>query len=536
MLMVCTNCKSKDIISIQDQLFCINCGQMVSQQSATKGKAKSVKAAKPLPSGLPAGVKIIEPHDNEADVIAVAATDTTPPPEVTPQSGAGSSATKPHILDLSQAVITNHHTSRTLADLNTTPVVPVDHADPPAAPKPRKRKPGRPKAGRLDVPKAITSTTQAAPTPDPKPKNESGVTRPAEATPAPAPEPSKRQFSDITHRPTKPRHQEPPAHHVHRVGVAPLHFGSVISFSLRAQAKRHHLILAMASALLAGIMATIGAWYLLTTSPAAVMQVLANHWLVAAVEAVALLKLYYIGRTIGHAAITYGVAREADHRPVSLTWQLSAAVNSFTRRLRLDSLYALTQIALLSAMTALLLTGGARWPVPAMIQILALYSAFLVLLYLMAAAAITRGLAGVAVILTNLSTAEAYKLGWQLFRHRLELVGIRLLSCIVELIVVLPLLAAGISLYLFLPAGLHAVAAIGIGLVTWLIGSLMGAGSASWWAGVYRKIIMLDQPAQQFELLASRLPGPARGRYLVILAAISGFLLASVLLIPLLMG
>ena len=524
--MVCSNCKSKDIITIQDQLFCINCGQMVSPNSAAKSKVKAIKTtivSKATFNDLPTGVKIIEPDDNEVDssnVTAEPVPTSSPPPVPT---------TKANVLDLSQAIITNHQTSRTVSDLATNTAISstATDADQPAVTKLRKRKPGRPKAGRLDSPR-ITHTTPAP--------------VPADKPPIMAPEasPIKRHVSDIRPRTPKPEsipEKTPaPAHHVHKVGVAPLHFGSIITFSLRAQAKRHHLMLAMGSALLAGVMAGIGAWYLLTTSPAAVMTVLANHWLIALVEAIALIKLYYIGHTIGHSAIVYGVAREADHRPISLSMQLGAAINSFTRRLRLDSLYGLTQIALLCAIAALVLTGGTRWPVPSVVQVTVLYGAFLVLLYLMSAAAMTRGLASVAVVLSNDSTAEAYKLGWKLFRHRLELIGIRLLSCIVELLVVLPLLAAGVSLYLFLPPIWHGLAALGIGIITWLIGSLMGAGSAAWWASVYRKIVILDQPTRQFELLAGRVPGPARGRYLGILAAVSGFLLASVLLIPLVLG
>lgn len=529
MLMVCTNCKSKDIISIQDQFFCINCGQMVSPGGTSKSKSKSTKTFKTVHSNLPSGIKITEPNDNTGET-----TPAVTPPETAAKSTSSptGASSKPHVIDLSQAVITNHRTSRILADLDTNSATESAAMEPPAAETPtptkaRKRKPGRPKAGRLDVPQ-ITLVPGPKSEPDPEPESKPDTKPTAH---------HRRQVSDILKPPKLEPAKEPaPAHHVHKVGVAPLHFGSVVAFSLKAQAKKHHLVLAMGSAVIAGVMAAVGAWFLLTTSPEFILTTITNHWLVATVEAVALIKLYYIGRTIGHAAITYGVAREADHRPISLGLQISAAVNSFTRRLRIDVLYALTQIALICAIISLVIAGGASWPVPPAFQVLVLYGSFLVLLYLMSAAAITRGLAAVAVVLTNLSPTEAYKLGWHLYRHRLELVGIRMLSCLVEILVVLPLLGAAISLYLFLPPFMTAGAAIGIGLVTWLAGSLMGAGSAAWWAGVYRKIVILDLPARQFELLASRVPGSARGRYLAILAAVTGFLLASVLIIPLLMG
>src|SRR6185436_20875592 len=58
--MVCPNCHSKQVIQVQDQHFCINCGQMVPEPEIT---TKSSTGLAVQANGLPAGVKILPLKD-----------------------------------------------------------------------------------------------------------------------------------------------------------------------------------------------------------------------------------------------------------------------------------------------------------------------------------------------------------------------------------------------------------------------------------------------------------------------------------------
>src|SRR6266403_1868325 len=55
MLMVCPNCHSDRIIAVQDQHFCINCGQQVPDSAATRDKVPVAVGE----NGLPEGVQIL---------------------------------------------------------------------------------------------------------------------------------------------------------------------------------------------------------------------------------------------------------------------------------------------------------------------------------------------------------------------------------------------------------------------------------------------------------------------------------------------
>src|SRR6185369_17722227 len=90
MLMVCPNCHSDQIIAVQDQHFCINCGQMVPEDVVAKAKPKVALQA----NGLPEGVKILpvagapDVPEPKVDAVetkpALVETATTPAPPPTP--------------------------------------------------------------------------------------------------------------------------------------------------------------------------------------------------------------------------------------------------------------------------------------------------------------------------------------------------------------------------------------------------------------------------------------------------------------------
>lgn len=409
--------------------------------------------------------------------------------------------------------------------------------------KPRKRKVGRPKAGRLDVPKAthaplpepvLTATATDAKTDAPAEiKAETTVKAPVISHLAtPAPENSAdagtgpKHLADI--RPRQPKAKpQPPAHHVHHVGVAPLHFGSVMGFAVKARVRHHHLLLMSLAGAITGVVGGLGAWFALNGQlPKLATGVLdATPKLLGELAIIAV--LYYIGRSLGQAAITYGVIREADSRPVGLATQLGIAVNTFGRRLALDALYGIVQLILLTAIVVLVLTGGTNWGIEPIYQVIALFACYLVLLYFLGAAAISHGLAVVAIVLTKLRAGHALALGWHLFSHRLELIGIRVIAMLLETLLAVPMVAAAIALFVYAPTAWHIPAAIAIGVIAWLAGALAGAGTATWWAAIYRKIILLDHASGAVELLSSRQPSEASRLRLAVIVGVSGMLLAA---------
>jgi hypothetical protein len=249
-------------------------------------------------------------------------------------------------------------------------------------------------------------------------------------------------------------------------------------------------------------------------------------------EALILLMIYYIGRSLGQAAITFGIAREADQRPVSLSRQFGVAVNTFGRRLRLDTAFALGELVLAAAAVSLFFTGGNPWPVPANYQIGSIFLAYLAILYLWIALAISRGLASVNLTLTLSRPGAAALLGWQLFSHRLELIGPRLAAIIIEAVLALPLLALVIALIVSAPPSWHVAATVAAGLLAWLAGALLGVGTAGWWAMLYRQLVTADRADTAVTLLSGRHPQDARRLPLALIIALSSFLLSTGLILP----
>lgn len=477
-------------------------------------------------NGLPAGVKIIPLKD--APVVgadapvppAPANAATTKPAAAAPvavatPASAPSSAGTPLIQSRSRIETT------TAAAAGTTT-------------KTRKRKPGRPKAGRLDTPirTAPTETAATAPTPAPAPalRRMSDLSpRPAEpASTAPPPAKSTAPASAGA----RPKPSRPPKPHVHKVGVPPLHFGAVVGLSLRSRLRPQMLGLATLAAIAFGVVASYGAWLVATSG----LPRLADSLIAAgprlAIEAGIIALMYYIGRSIGGAAITFGIARESDARPASLGQQLAVGVNTFARRLALDAGLGLPQIILLGAVIALVWYGGTTWGLGLMVQAAILFVAFFLLLYLDTALALARGLAGVAITLTFQSPVTAGRLGFKLFSHRLELLGLKFTAAALELVLAIPLAVLAVALIIASPASLHLPAAIGVGLLALIAGALFGAGTASWWAALYRRIVTVDHPTDAQALLSARQPGPVSAGALTFIVAASSCLVTAALAVP----
>lgn len=249
-------------------------------------------------------------------------------------------------------------------------------------------------------------------------------------------------------------------------------------------------------------------------------------------QLIGLAALYYVGRTIGQAALTYGVAREADQRPVPLSKQLGVGINTFGRHLGMDMLYTAIQLALVAVIVILVMTGGQTWPTNIQVQMGALFVAFLLLLYLLAAMAITRGLAGVAITLTSERPKTAIKLGWRLFSHRFELLGLRFLAATIELILALPLAALAIAFVIAAPNSMRLLVTLGVTIIAWLTGALVGAGTAAWWVALYRQLVLADHPDRAVKLLSSRQPTEANRIPLALIVSTSTLLILAVIVAP----
>ena len=521
--MVCPNCHSDQVIAVQDQHFCINCGQAVPETAVAAAKKVSDKAPAKAPekvaaiavqdNGLPEGVKILPV------------------------------ATEPSAPDLIK--------SRSRLPDST------DAKDE----KPAKPKRGRPKAGRLDAPKHSGPTISqsdpesnesiAAPPESDVASGVSGNTPTVDAAPL-------RVMSDISlRRHAKPdetlsvakdgknapvdehhkkteHHKKAPAHKhkVHKLGLPPLHYGSVLAYSLQSRVRPRHLGIAAGAALTFAAVMAYAVWELLTVGLTHLAGGLTHLTRQNLVEILLLGALYYVGRSIGQAAITYGVMREADNRPVTLSRQIAVAVNTFGRRLILDTGFGLISLCLIYLIVVLVNVGGSVWPVNVELQVVGLFCAFLLILYLMTSFALSRGLASVALTVTNLTPRQAAKLGWKLFSHRFELLGLRFIALAMEMVLAIPLAALAIALAIATPAVYHLPVALAIGVLAWISGALLGAGTAAWWAKLYRNIVLADHGDTAVSMLSGRQVLEPRPLPLAFVVSVSTLLVAAVLALP----
>jgi hypothetical protein len=148
--------------------------------------------------------------------------------------------------------------------------------------------------------------------------------------------------------------------------------------------------------------------------------------------------------------------------------------------------------------------------------------------------AITRGLAGVILTLTPKRPKEAAAIGWRLFSHRFELLGLRFFGAALELVLAVPLAAVAIAVIVNVPTAYASWTALGVGLLALVAGALFGVGTATWWAALYRRLILVDHPGGAVTLLSGRQPADANRGPLVLIVSLSTFLLVAFLALPLL--
>jgi len=496
---------------------------MVPELPVEKSAPKSKPSVAVQDNGLPEGVKILPVGpDPEPEQLVV---------EPTPLAAEPVSADVPVQDNFIQ------HRAR----LQETASVPAEAS--------KRRKPGRPKAGRLDIPRKVASSLPAAlpdapkivsaepPPPVPRSSVSTGPRSMSDIAPRPAPgthHKASDKHPDV--KPTESAKAPKPAKsrraRAHRVGVAPLHYAPVIAFSFRARVRPRLIGLAALATASLGVAAAYGVWVVLTRGVSGLAQQVTSHGPKLLIEVGLLAVVYYIGRSLGQAAITYGIVREADQRPVTLSRQFGIAVNTFGRRLLLDISFGLGEIALLAAGVALFITGGETWPIDANLQIGIIFIAYIVLLYLFAASTISRGLAGVNLTLTTDRARTAAKVGWQLFSHRVELIGPRFGAILMEIVLAVPLIALGVALVVAAPPQYQILVTIGAGILAWLAGALLGVGTAAWWAMLYRQLVTADRPSESVAMLSSRQPEDARRTPLALIVALSTLVVAAIIILP----
>jgi hypothetical protein len=492
--MVCTNCQSKEVIRVQDELFCTNCGHTMADPI--------VAAAHEVDkSGLPEGVKIL------ADPDSVAAATVSIMPET---SVVAESTPKPSLI--------------------------VNHAVATVTEKPKKRKVGRPKASRLDTPVMATS---AAPRVEPKPPQAPSI-HASGMVPMAGPAPvaknlSSNSMNDL--RPAKTKVTESTLlvadnPHGTQTKIQSITTGDLLAESWQGRFKLYHSLFALIPASIialisGGVAAAISgpkSGHLIAITKTAAIPVIG--------ALVILLALYYVCRSLATGAITFAAARSADHRKTSVNRWWGVAINSFGGKLRFDLMMFLAQIGLVAVIVGLVVVGGSNWPIPGYVQISAIFGAFIVLLYGLTGLALTQGLGRVSVVLGNTSPDQAFSVGWGFFRNHFELVGAKLLSIILELFIVIPLLAAvilvgwdmtTISRWWFILAFILAVA---IG------GALIGAGTAIWWESAYRQLVHSERIGEAVSLLTGRKADKARRLPLILITMLITFLVVAATVWP----
>ena len=625
MLMVCPNCHSHNVIAVQEQLFCINCGQMV---QPPKGQTAKTALAMPDPvqpaqtpesetkPSKPSLLRLKHNKKSNHQSEAPNPEHQTKTPAPTAMSKSSADPAKPSassgflgtIIKVSRQRIgeppspqsnaddkpDDNAAAKDQGDQERTQDKPSEaltqksgKPDEPAA-KPRKQKPGRPRK-RLDVPTLVAAAAPlpagpsisklshtaalAAPQPvlrrmsdiTPKPLTSEVAAENAQELEEPRPEKSAKQskhfslkqllLGDLTREQTHPRpdiptmdntgtpktSSQPHSGHakpdVHKVGLPPLHYASVLLFSLRARVQPVWLALS-AVAVLALLTAFIyTAWLLIDVPSAEIASRMKSTSPQLLIELLVLAALYYIGRSISQTAIVYGIARETDARPVNLSRQLGIGINTFGHRLMLDLTFCIIDLVILGLMFILFITGGNSWSVNPELQVAAVFIAYLVLLYLLTGLALARGLAGVSLTLTQKEIWPAISFGWQLFSHRFELLGLRFIALTMELVLAVPLAALALAIIIMSPASMHPAVAVAVGLLAWIAGALLGAGTAAWWTALYRRLVLAEHhhhndSAEALTLLSSRQPQQARRSSLAFIVATCSFLLAAALALP----
>ncbi len=361
-----------------------------------------------------------------------------------------------------------------------------------------RRKPGRPKAGKLDAPVASPEPAVAV-----------------SAKPHPTTPGDRRRLSDLTPAartaaaPTAPAAKTPAA--PARAGARPaIGYGHILGLSLHERFRPGVLVWALVPATLLALAAGGLTWLLINGHiQAAVITTRRAGWPVWG-ELLLAAALYYVSHALAGAAMIFGVARRTDHRPATLHHQLIAAINSLGAWIRFDSSVIVLQLIVVALAVGLALIGGATWPMPQLAHLSLLFVGFLLLGYILIGLGLMQGLGRVGLTLAGLSARRALAISARFIVHHFELTGFKVLSWIIELVLLLPIFGVIVALATLLPPNWRWTAAPAAVVLTILGGALLGAGTAVWWLAVYRSLVRAGRPGQALGLLTAHQPNQPR--------------------------
>jgi len=288
-------------------------------------------------------------------------------------------------------------------------------------------------------------------------------------------------------------------------------FSDLMSASIRGRFSAAHFCLALLPAIL---LALAGGFVVVTLAgnyTAINLLLPPKAFVTLDGEIVIIALLYYVSRSFTHGAIVYGAARQSDHRPAPVARWIDVSARSFGTRLRFDFLNLLAQSGVLALIGSLVVTGGLQWPIPSWLQLGLIFCAFFGLVYLLSGLMLTQGLGHVAITLSTVTARKAFGLGWIFFRHHFELIGIKLLTVVVELVLLAPLGVAVGALILLAPGEHNWLVVGGFTTAIMIAGASTGAASALWWQAAYRRLVKTERLTEAVGLLTGRKLTPSKG-------------------------
>ncbi|MBW3538470.1 hypothetical protein KY386_03175 [Candidatus Parcubacteria bacterium] len=475
--MVCQNCRSSDIVKIQEQLYCINCGQLVAPQPAVAVKSSAVVKAAAAP--VKATVAVTAP----VKAVSVKAAKAKPVTVKAVKAAVAVGATGP-------ALIVNH-------SANLSPGGTLAPASAPTALK-RRSVAVKPKAPKLSVKTKPTPPPAAAAALDLRPKR-------AASKPIPPPG-SRRHLSDLSVSQSRPHptaasraagvaEPELPAASVPvkaaptlRRNQSPLHFGAQAAVSSRYWG--YAALAGLAGALpgvFAGSLSAAEAW----RQPDLALDNLPPELITPAAITAGGLVLFYLTRLFASGAVAYGAAAALDGRSPSPRRWSRASLNRLGALFGLDLFAGLSVLAVMALELLLLAALGSQVIEPDYLRTGALLVGHATVVYLALGVGFSRVLAFYPAVLTSAGSLPALRQGWHLYNRRFPrvvLAGLGALVVNVLLWAAYALAAVGVeAIGGPVVAGLPAAAA-GQFLLLSLFISLAMVFNTAYWLKVYRRI------------------------------------------------
>ncbi|HSH31328.1 MAG TPA: hypothetical protein VK963_01540 [Candidatus Saccharimonadales bacterium] len=380
--MVCQNCRSNDIVKIQEQLYCINCGQLVVEKAAPPAKIKTKVAT---------------------DAVVTAGTAALPD-----QAAAAQAAT----------VIVNH-AAKTQAKSRVL-----------AAPK---AKPAKVSVKAVKTPVATSGAQTAA--------QAVRLQRPSGKSAAPAKVKSGgRRLSDLSQTQAgialvssvpasaaavaAPRtDRSRPPRPATATSLRDTRQQSALSFATRATISNHYPEFALLAGLAGALSSLLAGWLMNSNLTAALWRseltlsaIPSNLVTTAATIAGGLAVLYWIQLFAG-SAIVCGAAAALDGRPSSpKRWSL-VGIKRFWSVFGLDLLAVLSGLAVLTLEFLLLASWGSPAIEPGYLKSSGLLLGHVIIIYLALGVGLSRLLGLYPVVLAGMRPLPALRQGWHLYRR-----------------------------------------------------------------------------------------------------------------------